>query len=85
MLYEELPAFVRESTVLSEEEKIKLTTIDSIPSEMEVDSFRMLSNIQELTNAFIGDESTRNVHLQEKAKEFIAENDILSAWKVILL
>ena len=85
MLYDELPAFVRESTVLSEEQKLQLIQIEELPSELEVDTFRMEPNIQELTNAFIGDDSTRNVHLQEKAKDFLKVNDVLSAWKVILL
>lgn len=85
MLYENLPAFIRESTVLSEEDKWQLAAIDKLPSEMEVDSFRMIPQVQELTNAFIGDDSTRDIHLQEKAKEFLNKKDVLSAWKVILL
>lgn len=85
MRIEELPTFVRESTVLSLEDKILLTEIDELPSEREVDEFRSNPAIQELTNAFIGDDSTRNIHLQEKSKQFLANKDILSAWKVILL
>lgn len=85
MLYEELPAFVRDSAVLSKIEKTQLTTIAQLPSEVEVDSFRMEPLIQELTNAFIGDDTTRDIHLQEKAKEYLRVNDVASAWKVILL
>ena len=85
MLYEELPSFVRESKVFSEEEKLKLLQIAELPSEYEVDLFRMDPSIQELTNAFIGDESTRDIHLQEKAKEYLKQDNISSAWKVILL
>lgn len=85
MRFEELPSFVRESSVLTMEEKLLLTEIDQFPSELEVDAFRMESHIQELTNAFIGDESTRDIHLQEKARQYIADKDIVSAWKVILL
>lgn len=80
-----LPSFVRNSTVFSEEEKSKLASLSMLPTENEVDQFRMEPVIQELTNAFIGDESTRDIHLQEKAKEYLQKNDILSAWKVILL
>ena len=85
MRYEDLPAFIRNSKVLSEEEKIRLTEIDHLPNETEVDYFRTEPQIQELTNAFIGDDNTRDIHLQEKAKEYIANEDIYSAWKVILL
>ena len=85
MLYEELPSFIRESTVFDEDDKLKLIRIESLPTESEVDCFRMEPQTQELTNAFIGDESTRDIHLQEKAKEYLQDNDIVSAWKVILL
>ena len=85
MSYTNLPAFVRNSSVFTLEEKEKLASLNVLPTEMEVDKFRLEPTIQELTNAFIGDESTRDIHLQEKAKEYIAANDIISAWKVILL
>jgi len=85
MSYTNLPAFVRNSTVFTLDEKEKLASLNVLPTEMEVDKFRLEPTIQELTNAFIGDESTRDTHLQEKAKEYIAANDIISDWKVILL
>lgn len=80
-----LPSFIRDSAILSEKEKQLLEAAASLPSEMQVDAFRARGDIQELTNAFIGDESTRDIHLQEKAKEFLALGDVDSAWKVILL
>lgn len=85
MLFEELPAFVKESSVFNIEEKLLLTRVDNLPCEDEVDKFKLDPHIQELTNAFIGDETTRNVHLQEHAKLFLKEGDIYSAWKIILL
>jgi hypothetical protein len=85
MSYNNLPSFIRNSTVFTVEEKEKLANIVELPTDLEVDRFRMEPAIQELTNAFIGDDSTRNIHLQEKAKEYLGANDIFSAWKVILL
>lgn len=85
MKYESLPAFVRESTVLNEEEKLLLTRINTIPTDIEIDLIRHLPEIQELTNAFIGDENTRDTHLQLKAKEYLVQGNIVMAWKVILL
>lgn len=85
MSYNNLPAFIRNSVVFTVEEKEKLANIVELPTDLEVDEFRMEPIIQELTNAFIGDDSTRNIYLQEKAKEYLEANDILSAWKVILL
>lgn len=80
-----LPSFVRDSKVLSVEEKTKLATVDFLPSESEVDDIRHLPEIQEMTNAFIGDESSRDTHLQLKAKDYLASGDIVMAWKVLLL
>ena len=85
MDYEKLPSFVRESAILSEQEKYQLCEVDVIPNELEVDSIRHLPEIQELTNAFIGDESTRDTHLQLKAKDYLSQGEIEMAWKVILL
>lgn len=80
-----LPFFIRESVILSDKEKELLAMVDVLPSELEVDQLRSTEPIQELLNAFIGDESTKNVHLQLKAKEKIAEGNISEAWKILLL
>ena len=80
-----LPQFIIESSVLTDEDKQRLTELDKLPTELEVDEFRFLPEIQELTNAFIGDDSSRDTHLQLKAKSYIDLGDIKSAWKVILI
>lgn len=85
LVFEQLPSFVRNSTILSAEEKALLCKVDQLPDALEVDSIRHLPFIQELTNAFIGDESTRDTHLQLKAKEYLEQGDVGMAWKVILL
>ena len=84
MLIEELPRFVRESSVLSDTEKNLLTQIEKLPSAIEVEMFGIEPSVLELTNAFIGDETTRDTHLQELAKTYLEQGDILSAWKIIL-
>lgn len=85
MLFEELPKIIRESTIMSQEDKRLLATIECIPTDMEIDRFRIDPSILELTNAFIGDESTRHIHLQEMAKQYLEEGNINTAWKVLLL
>lgn len=81
----QFPRFVRESTVFTVEELLKLAELDHLPTEEEVDAIRQQPEIQELTNAFIGDENTRNTHLQIGAQAYLAQNDLLMAWKIILL
>ncbi|PUV24890.1 hypothetical protein [Sphingobacterium athyrii] len=85
MHYDQLPPFVKESTVFSLEDKTKLAQIDRLPTSQEVDEITSLPEIYELLNAFIGDHSSRNVHLQLKAKEYLQDNQLDMAWKVLLL
>ncbi|MDF2518969.1 MAG: hypothetical protein K0R59_4265 [Sphingobacterium sp.] len=85
MDYDQLPPFVKDSTVLSTDDKIKLALIDRLPTAMEVDVITTMPEIYELLNAFIGDQSSRNVHLQLKAKEYLQDNQLDMAWKVLLL
>lgn len=80
-----LPTYLKESVILTAVEKDKLASISIVPSEIEVDTIRSLPAIQELLNAFIGDETTRLTHVQLKAKEYLADGDITMAWKVLLL
>ncbi|MFD2554884.1 hypothetical protein [Sphingobacterium tabacisoli] len=85
MSVSKLPPFVRDSVVLTTLDKEKLARMESLPSEDEVDAIRRLPEILELTNAFIGDESSRDTHLQLKAKEYLDSDDVVMAWKVLLL
>ena len=82
---DQLPPFVKESSVFSTEDKIKLAQIVRLPTPQEVDEITSLPEIYELLNAFIGDQSSRNVHLQLKAKEYLQDNQLDMAWKVLLL
>lgn len=80
-----LPTFIKESVVLSELEKYELSTISALPTAIEIDAIRSLPAVQELMNAFIGDETTRDTHLQLKAKDYLANNDVAMAWKILLI
>ncbi len=85
MDYDQLPPFVKESSVFNADDKIQLAKIDRLPTPLEVDEITPLPEIYELLNAFIGDPSSRNVHLQLKAKEYLQDNQLDMAWKVLLL
>ncbi|MDR2271721.1 MAG: hypothetical protein LBF27_12520 [Sphingobacterium sp.] len=85
MDYDQLPPFVKESTVFNADDKIQLAKIDRLPTPQDVDEITSLPEIYELLNAFIGDPSSRNVHLQLKAKEYLQDNQLDMAWKVLLL
>ncbi|MDQ1151385.1 hypothetical protein [Sphingobacterium zeae] len=85
MDYNQLPVFVRESNIFTENDKIKLAQIERLPTPQEVDEITSLPEIYELLNAFIGDQSARNTHLQLKAKDYLQENQLDMAWRVLLI
>ena len=85
MDYNQLPVFVRESNIFTESDKIKLAQIERLPTPQEVDEITSLPEIYELLNAFIGDQSASNTHLQLKAKEYLQENQLDMAWRVLLI
>ncbi len=80
-----IPRFISESVILSKEEIAQLASLAAMPTDEEVDAIRGLADIQELWNAFIGDETTRTTHLQLKAKGYLAAGQVSMAWKVLLL
>lgn len=80
-----LPNYIKDSVILTDDDKLILASIESLPTDLEVDNIRTLAPIQELLNAFIGDESTRDTHLQLKAKEYLNVGEVEMAWKVLLL
>lgn len=85
MEYIALPRFIRESTVLTREDCDLLCSIENFPTEEEVDALRIDPEMQELLNAFIGDEHTRSTHIELKAKTYLEKGEVKKAWLVLLL
>lgn len=78
----DLPGFMRNSEVFTDEELESLVNLKEKPTEQEIDAFKYDPEIQELLNAFIGDETTRLTHQLLKAKSFLREGKVAEAWKV---
>ncbi|UIR57908.1 hypothetical protein LZQ00_08815 [Sphingobacterium sp. SRCM116780] len=85
MQFSDFPTFLKESSVFSDAELQLLLTTDQLPSDREIDAIRDEPEVYDLLNAFIGDENSRTIHLQLYAKELLKNNQVLQAWKVILL
>lgn len=85
MKFSDLPPFLKSSTVFSKMEIQQLLTVEELPDEDAIDAIRDEPEIYDLLNAFIGDESSRSVHLQLYAKRLLKNNDVIQAWKVMLL
>lgn len=80
----DIPAFIRESSLTAVELNQLMTQVQ-LPDDDEIDAIRVLPEIQELLNAFIGDETSRGTHLVLKAQAYLAKGSVDMAWKVLLL
>lgn len=74
-----IPNFVKESTVFDGNDLGKLANIDCLPTSEEINIF---VNENFPIKGVLSSDDLRKIHL--KAKEFLNNNDALSAWKVLL-
>ena len=74
-----IPEFIRESIVFDGNDLGKLGNVEALPSEEEITIF-----VQNNTavKGVLSSDDTDKIHL--KAKEYLNNNDVLSAWKVLL-
>ena len=80
-----LPHEVRYSKVLSGNDLGMLGNIEHLPTAEEIDAFRSNNAVKEVLDATIGDSVTRMRKLHELAKTFLAQGQVLSALKTVLL
>jgi flavin reductase (DIM6/NTAB) family NADH-FMN oxidoreductase RutF len=74
-----IPDFVKQSIVFSGNDLGKLGNVESLPTEEEIAIF-VQNNIQ--VKAVLSSTDEQKVH--QKAKEYLDNNNVLSAWKVLL-
>ncbi len=72
-----LPEIIRTSKVLSGNDLGILGNVEALPGKEEIDSF--MDQHPELKSI------TENQDLHKKAKEFLMNNDVSSAWKVLMI
>lgn len=80
-----LPKAVRNSHVLSGNDLGRLGNIEQLPSADDIDEMQRNSQVKEVLDATIGDASNRERELHELAKQFLAEDNVMAALKVVLL
>ncbi len=71
-----IPSEIRNSTILTGNDLGMLGNVDSIPSDEDVDKFAKEHS------KYIGNNSTKK---HTFAKAFLEKNDVISAWKVLLM
>lgn len=74
-----IPEFIKQSKVFDGNDLGKLGNVEALPSEEEITIF-VQNNIS--VKAVLSSDDEETIH--QKAKEFIDNNEVLSAWKVLL-
>ena len=80
-----LPDTIRNSFILSGNDLGQLANVESLPADEEVEEIMFEADIREILDSTIGDETTRTIALQTKAKELLAAGNVTLAWKVLLI
>lgn len=80
-----LPVSVRYSKVLSGNDLGLLGNLEQLPSDEEISDMQWNTNVKDILDATIGDETNRERELHEFAKELIAYGKVADALKVLLL
>jgi len=80
-----LPLSVRKSKVLTGNDLGLLGNEEQLPNEEEVAEMQWNTNVKDILDATIGDETNRERELHEFAKELIAYGKVADALKVLLL
>lgn len=74
-----IPDFIKESKVFDGNDLGKLGNIETLPTEEEINIF-VKNNVA--VKGVLSSDDTEKIHL--KAKEYLNNNEVLSAWKVLL-
>ena len=81
---DQMPADVRNSTILSGNNLGRLGNVEVLPSQEEIETFGQGSEIQEMRLRFKYDLDSLQDHLHLLAKEALDENDVERAWLILL-
>ena len=85
--FDELPAHIRHSTLLTGNELGRLANIEreALPTPEQVAEFKAEPMVAYLLNKFAGNAAERQQQLTQLAQQFLAEGRLAEAWKVLLL
>ena len=82
--YDQIPARIRSSFILSGNDLAKLANVEALPSEEDVDKFKENTDIAHMLQTATDDEEARE-ELHYHAKALLEENKILEAWNTLLI
>ena len=82
--YDQLPARIRNSFILSGNDLAKLANVEKIPSTENVEKFKENTDIAHILQTTTDDEETRE-KLHYHAKSLLENNQVEEAWKTLLI
>lgn len=84
MGFDELPNSIKKSVVLSGNDLAKLANVHSLAKTKDIDKLKENSDIARIFNLSPNKEKARE-ELHQQAKNLLAQNNILGAWKILLI
>lgn len=82
---DQLPEPIRRSSALTGNHLGLLGNVEQLPDQEEAEELLSDTEVKEIMDAFIGDESSRRMHLHQLAAKYLDKGDIGRAWKILLL
>lgn len=81
---DQIPDAIRNSLVLTGNDLGRLGNIEKLPDSSAVEAFGQTDTMREMKARFINDQASFDDHLHELAKKHIQNNDIETAWLMLL-
>ena len=82
--YDQLPARIRSSFILSGNDLAKLANVESLPSMEDVEKFKGNKDLVNILKSSVDEEQTRE-NLHYHCKKLLQENKVLDAWSTLLI
>ncbi|RAU82410.1 flavin reductase family protein [Pontibacter arcticus] len=82
---DQLPAFIRNSSILTGNNLGRLGNTEVIPAPDEVNAYKTDPQVAQLLAKYNNDPEALRKELEELGKKLLEENQVLAAWKVLLL
>ncbi|HYK77183.1 MAG TPA: flavin reductase family protein [Daejeonella sp.] len=80
-----LPAAIRNSSILTGNNLGQLGNIEVLPTAEEVERTKVEPEIKDILDATVNDPIRRQAQLHMRAKVLLDHNDVLAAWKILLI
>ncbi|WP_299758405.1 flavin reductase family protein [uncultured Pontibacter sp.] len=82
---DQLPDFIRSSSILTGNNLARLGNTETIPSEAEVEAFKADPLVSYISDKYKNDIAQLQQELEQLGKKMLEDNQVEQAWKVLLL